>query len=305
MASWDQIRNDVRSFRASVQPTVTTIRDFSFDSHNDRIFFIANDLSKSSKSPMLFRVDLPKSYSDKASSSSTDSDLDSDLEDLSSDHHSTTGLDHEDHDMGLIPFDPATYQHFAIPSATPIQIITGGSGPRNPYAAAPDRNSFSSGSQPTASGNAATATNCGVPESGSSITDQILAAAPVLSWVPVLSEEWIKYSNSALGHSPTDRLSFYQFESHVNRLMFPYGSTIYTGSIQEVTQTIPVHHSIPFFFPILQCPPYYNCIMSHWIQKTRKNTNDNEFAPFSHDIGRQVRATGSTDSTPIFSLQSE
>ncbi|KAG0314709.1 dipeptidylpeptidase, partial [Linnemannia gamsii] len=233
MASWDQIRNDVRSFRASVQPTVTTIRDFSFDSHNDRIFFFANDLSKSSKSPMLFRVDLPKSYSDKASSPSTDSDVDSDLEDLSSDHHSTTGLDQEDDNMGLVPFDPATYQHFAIPSATPIQIITSGSGPRNPYAAASDRNSFASGSQPTASGNDASATNCGVPESGISVTDQILAAAPVLSWVPVLSDEWIKYSSSALGHSPTDRLSFYQFEPHVNRLMFPYGTVIYTGSIQE------------------------------------------------------------------------
>ncbi|KAF9147433.1 dipeptidylpeptidase [Linnemannia schmuckeri] len=235
MASWDQIRNDVRSFRASVQPTVTTIRDFSFDSNNDRIFFFANDLSKSSKSPMLFRVDLPKSYSDKetsSSSSSTDSDLDSDLEDLSSDQHSnSTGLDQEDHDMDLVPFDPATYQHFTIPSATPIQIITGGSGPRNLYAA-PDRNSFSSTSQPTAPENAASATG-GVPESGSSVTDQILAAAPVLPWVPVLSEEWIKYSNSALGHSPTDRLSFYQFEPQVNRLMFPYGAAIYTGSIQE------------------------------------------------------------------------
>ncbi|KAF9279227.1 dipeptidylpeptidase [Linnemannia elongata] len=244
MASWDQIRNDVRSFRASVQPTVTTIRDFSFDSLNDRIFFFANDLSKSSKSPMLFRVDLPKSYSDKDASSSTDSDLDSDLEDLSSDHHST-GPDQEDHDMGLVPFDPATYQHFAIPSATPIQIITGGGGPRNPYAA-PDRNSFSSASQPTASENVASATGGG-PESGSSITDQILAAAPVLPWVPVLSEEWIKYSNSTLGHSPTDRLSFYQFEQQVNRIMFPYGAAIYTGTIQEDGKFEPqaartVHH---------------------------------------------------------------
>ncbi|KAF9082101.1 dipeptidylpeptidase [Mortierella sp. AD031] len=235
MASWDQIRNDVRSFRASVQPTVTTIRDFTFDSHNDRIFFFANDLSKSSKSPMLFRVDLPKSYSDKEASSSTDSsDLDSDLEeDLSSDHH-YSGLDQEDHDMGLVPFDPSTYQHFAMPSATPIQIITGGGGgSRDPFAF-PDRNSFSSATQPAASatnGKSASAMG-GAPET-SSVTDQILAAAPVLPWVPVLSEEWIKHSHSVLGHSPTDRLSFYQFEPQVNRIMFPYGAAIYTGSVQE------------------------------------------------------------------------
>ncbi|KAG0372045.1 dipeptidylpeptidase [Mortierella sp. AD032] len=239
MASWDQIRNDVRSFRASVQPTVTTIRDFSFDSHNDRIFFFANDLSKSSKSPMLFRVDLPKPYSDKASTSSTDSDLDSDLDDFNSEHHHhhhnyhSAGLDQEDHDMGLIPFDPSTYQHFAIPSATPIQIITGGtSGPRVP--SAPDRNSFSSTPQPTASVYPGMGTSVagGMPES-SSVTDQILAAAPVLPWVPVLSEEWIKNSSSIFGHSPTDRLSFYQFEPQVNRLMFPYGAVIYTGNVQE------------------------------------------------------------------------
>ncbi|KAH7054083.1 hypothetical protein BKA57DRAFT_268833 [Linnemannia elongata] len=270
MASWDQIRNDVRSFRASVQPTVTTIRDFSFDSLNDRIFFFANDLSKSSKSPMLFRVDLPKSYSDKDASSSTDSDLDSDLEDLSSDHHSnSTGPDQEDHDMGLVPFDPATYQHFAIPSATPIQIITGGGGPRNPYAA-PDRNSFSSASQPTASENAASATGGG-PESGSSITDQILAAAPVLPWVPVLSEEWIKYSNSTLGHSPTDRLSFYQFEQQVNRIMFPYGAAIYTGTIQEVTQENTFPPSFPFFSGFRNVPRTIR-IMSHW-ESVRSSKN--------------------------------
>ncbi|KAF9907673.1 dipeptidylpeptidase [Linnemannia zychae] len=233
MASWDQIRNDVRSFRASVQPTVTTIRDFSFDSHNDRIYFFANDLSKSSKSPMLFRVDLPKSYSDKASSS-TDSDLDSDLDDLSSEHHPHSAeTDQEDHDMGLIPFDPSTYQHFAIPSVTPIQIITSGGDPRGSFAL-PNSNSFSSASRPTASLHLGMGTpmSGGVPES-SSVTGQILAAAPVLPWVPVLSEEWIKHSNSVLGHSPTDRLSFYQFEPQVNRLMFPYGTAIYTGSVQE------------------------------------------------------------------------
>ncbi|KAF9126930.1 dipeptidylpeptidase [Mortierella sp. 14UC] len=232
MASWDQIRNDVRSFRASVQPTVTTIRDFSFDSDNDRVYFFANDLSKSSKSPMLFRVDLPKSYSDKASSS-TDSDVDSDLDDLSSEHLHSAELDQEGQDMGLIPFDPSTYQHFAIPSVTPIQIIAGGGGPRDPFAL-PNRNIFSSASQTTASlhPGMSTPTSGGMPES-SSVTDQILAAAPVLPWVPVLSEEWIKHSNSVLGHSLADRLSFYQFEPQVNRLMFPYGAAIYTGSVQE------------------------------------------------------------------------
>ncbi|KAF9964065.1 hypothetical protein BGZ65_001279, partial [Modicella reniformis] len=63
MASWDQIRTEVRSFRASVQPAVTTLREFVFDSARDRIYFLANDLSRSSKSPMLFRVDLPQPYS--------------------------------------------------------------------------------------------------------------------------------------------------------------------------------------------------------------------------------------------------
>ncbi|KAG0257585.1 dipeptidylpeptidase [Mortierella polycephala] len=95
MASWDQIRNEVRSFRASVQPTVTTIRDFTFDSHRDRIYFLANDLSKSSKSPMLFRVDLPPNFS------TMGSDLDSGT-DTDTDQCDTNQEDREqDLDMGL------------------------------------------------------------------------------------------------------------------------------------------------------------------------------------------------------------
>ncbi|KAF9929115.1 dipeptidylpeptidase [Linnemannia zychae] len=230
MATWDQIRNEVRSFRASVQPTVTTIRDFSFDSYNDRIYFFANDLSKSSKSPMLFRVDLPKSYCDKTSIQ--DSDLDSDLEDVPSDRPSRLSQE-EDQDMGLVPFDPSTFQQFTIPSATPIQIMTGGSGPRNPYHQHEQIN-FESASQSIASESAGmrASANGSAPELNS-ITDQILAAAPVLPWVPVLSEEWLKHANATLGHSPNDRLSFYQFEPQVNRLMFPYGAAIYTGSVKE------------------------------------------------------------------------
>ncbi|KAF9274516.1 dipeptidylpeptidase, partial [Mortierella alpina] len=155
MATWDQIRSEVRSFRASVQPTVTTIRDFTFDSQRDRIYFLANDLSKSSKSPMLFRC-------------------------------------------------------IAGPSM-PIQILSGAR-------EAPCSDTYplpTAGEQPT------------------SVTDQILAAAPVLPWVPVLTEAWLKHSASVLGHSQGDRLSFYQFVPQVNRLLFPYGAVIYTGQVEE------------------------------------------------------------------------
>ncbi|KAF9950337.1 hypothetical protein BGZ72_007982, partial [Mortierella alpina] len=192
MATWDQIRSEVRSFRASVQPTVTTIRDFAFDSQRDRIYFLANDLSKSSKSPMLFRVDLPRPYSSDSTydSDASDQDQDQDQQD------ECIGEDGEDDDMGLVPFNPDTYQCIAGPSM-PIQILSGAR-------EAPCADTYP---LPTAG------------EQNTSVTDQILAAAPVLPWVPVLTEAWLKHSTSVLGHSQGDRLSFYQFVPQTNRLL--------------------------------------------------------------------------------------
>ncbi|KAG0201366.1 dipeptidylpeptidase [Mortierella sp. GBA30] len=212
--SWDQIRNEVRSFRASVQPAVTTIRDFVFDSQRDRVYFLANDLSKSSKSPMLFRVDLPQPYS----ALDFDPDLDSDSDSTSNSTSTSTSdrsvheqrLDEKDRDqdMGLVPFNPETYQCITGPS--PIQILPG------------QRESPCSDAYPSRT-----------RDHSASVTDQILAAAPVLPWVPVLTEAWLKHCSSVLGHSQGDRLSFYQFEPQCNRLLFPYGTVIYTGQVQE------------------------------------------------------------------------
>ncbi|KAF9193287.1 dipeptidylpeptidase [Haplosporangium sp. Z 767] len=209
MASWDQIRNEVRSFRASVQPTVTTIRDFTFDSHRDRIYFLANDLSKSSKSPMLFRVDLPPNFS------TMGSDLDSGT-DTDTDQCDTNQEDQEqDLDMGLVPFNPDTFQFIAGPSP-PIQITPG---TREPSCAQQLLYPSQTPEPPA------------TPET--SMTAQILAAAPVLTWTPVLTEPWLKHAHSSMGHSQGDRLSFYQFEPQGNLLLFPYGTAIYTGQVQE------------------------------------------------------------------------
>ncbi|KAF9313836.1 dipeptidylpeptidase [Podila horticola] len=234
MASWDQIRNEVRSFRASVQPTVTTIRDFVFDSRHDRVYFLANDLTKSSKAPMLFRVDLPKPYSE-------DRDQDQDLDQDMDDEHDHTLFERDmessssyedlssDQDMGLVPFHPDTYQfagppslHHTIPALIP--------GPRGSHSYHESNNTGSSFSFGKASSSSSPSgeTCPGTP----SLTDQILAAAPVLTWVPVLSEDWLKHAHATL-HSPSERLSSFQFEPQVNRLMFPYGAAIYIGNVQQ------------------------------------------------------------------------
>ncbi|KAG9326037.1 hypothetical protein KVV02_000748 [Mortierella alpina] len=210
MATWDQIRSEVRSFRASVQPTVTTIRDFAFDSQRDRIYFLANDLSKSSKSPMLFRVDLPRSYSSDSTYDSDGSDQDQDQDQDHGLQEDCNGEVTEDDDMGLVPFNPNTYQCIAGPSM-PIQILSGAR-----EALCSDTYPLPTAGEPTAS-----------------VTDQILAAAPVLPWEPVLTEAWLKHSTAVLGHSQSDRLSFYQFVPQVNRLLFPYGAVIYTAQVQE------------------------------------------------------------------------
>ncbi|KAF9114880.1 dipeptidylpeptidase [Mortierella sp. AM989] len=257
MATWDQIRSEVRSFRASVQPTITTIRDVTFDSDRDRIYFLANDLSRSSKSPMLFRVDIPHSYPSSTSNSLTSnstpssfssdrdtdsvSELDSDPEttrqqhssaqNISKHRHNTEYSDNDDdYDMDLVPFDPESYQNFASPAPPSIHIIPGPRGLAN----APISASASS----TAPTNSSSYTKryphqAYTIETSSSATDQILAAAPVLNWTPVLTEEWLKYCNTHLGHSQIDRLSHYQFEPQVNSLMFPYGAVIYTANVQE------------------------------------------------------------------------
>ncbi|KAF9207856.1 dipeptidylpeptidase [Podila verticillata] len=238
MASWDQIRNEVRSFRASVQPTVTTIRDFVFDSRHDRIYFLANDLSKSSKAPMLFRVDLPKPYSD----GDRDQDLDQDMDDehdhtlFERDMESSSSYEESsDQDMaGLVPFHPDTYQfagppslHHTIPALIP--------GPRGSHSYHQNNHKNSAGSSSFSFGKASSSPPSEGTSSGAtpSLTDQILAAAPVLTWVPVLSEDWLKHAHATLQHSPSERLSSFQFEPQVNRLMFPYGAAIYVGNVQE------------------------------------------------------------------------
>ncbi|CAO3571878.1 unnamed protein product [Mortierella alpina] len=151
---------------------------------------------------MLFRVDLPRPYS-------SDSTYDSDVSDQDP-HDECEGKDIEDDDMGLVPFNPNTYQCITGPSM-PIQILSGAR-------EAPCSDTYP---LPTAG------------EQTTSITDQILAAAPVLPWVPVLTEAWLKHSTSVLGHSQGDRLSFYQFVPQANRLLFPYGAVIFTGQVQE------------------------------------------------------------------------
>lgn len=131
--------------------------------------------------------------------------------------------------MDLVPFNPDSYQHFASPSS-PLQIIPNTresvtasasvSTPPSAYFASRNSDRYPHrvyASEPTASA-----------------TDHILAAAPVLDWTPVLTEEWLRHCCTNLGHSQGDRLSFYQFEPHVNRLLFPYGSIIYIGDVQEV-----------------------------------------------------------------------
>ncbi|KAG0296152.1 dipeptidylpeptidase [Dissophora globulifera] len=203
---------------------------------------------------MLFFVNLPRPYSapseaeDEYSDSCSDSDADSgagtdtdttadldpmvaQLQGFDARHrhplqhqhghghrqHGHQLLDQEDHDMDLVPFDPLSYQGFAAP-APAVHIIP----------SARTLPSASSRSIPSTTGQYPHPTG-----SSPSTIDQILAAAPVLDWTPVLSEEWIKHSNTHLGHAQTDRLSFYQFEPQVNRLMFPYGAVIYTGDVQE------------------------------------------------------------------------
>ncbi|KAF9422534.1 dipeptidylpeptidase [Podila epigama] len=319
MASWDQIRNEVRSFRASVQPTVTSIRDFVFDARRDRIYFLANDLSKSSKAPMLFRVDLPQSYSDPYSGHDSNSsrhlhppqggydddlyhdhDRDQDMdpadrttasfkfdrhytENGSSDEGSLSG----DQDMAsLVPFHPDTYQHFVqgppslhhtIPTlvpeprrspllhshlhnneaSLPVSItkstssasttttsFTSPAPPANVHPTATTTSSSSSCSSSSSfpkvgtgagvgAGARSRASQATAASDTPSLTDQILAAAPVLNWVPMLSEDWIKHTHATLQHLSTERLSSFQFEPSVNRLMFPFGTAIYIGNIQE------------------------------------------------------------------------
>ncbi|KAF9905525.1 dipeptidylpeptidase [Lobosporangium transversale] len=317
--SWDQIRNEVRSFRALVQPTVVTICDVVFDPTRDRIYFLASDLSRSFKSPMLFRVDLPPSYSTLSSYSpevgkteddmeshidtdtdtyiytdtetETDTAADSDTDintnnstiqvsiltgpeaaqhSHSSYRHISQSHDcrchdhqqcqcqsqpqsqsrprhtryrrrrrhgHNDHDMDLIPFNPDSYQGFASlappihifisPRTEPIQAAIGSSSTSTSCASSVGANGSANQRYPH---------NAYTPDvslEASTATDQILAAAPVLDWTPVLTEEWLKYASTCWGHSPCDRLSSFQFEPQVNRLMFSFGTVIYTGDVQE------------------------------------------------------------------------
>ncbi|KAI1292963.1 dipeptidylpeptidase [Mortierella claussenii] len=303
---WDHIRTEVRSFRASVQPTVTTIRDFCFDSSRDRIYFLANDLSRSSKSPMLFRVDLPRPFSSSSRSSSlssspssicssplssssalfaSDTEFDTDnTAPLNSEvaqhtnsstgqrrlswqrehrHHRHDHLRHhhrqeeedqetEDLEVEMVPFNPDSYQFFATP-APPIHIISSSKDPVGSVMSSLSFPSYHSQQQDpqhhrsfSASSSVHTADSryphnvytaeatSSSPTSASTLaTSQILAAAPVLDWIPILTEEWLRHSSIDLGHSQADRLSFYQFEPQKNRLMFPYGAVIYTANVLE------------------------------------------------------------------------
>jgi hypothetical protein len=150
-----------------------------------------------------------------------------------SNHHADTQYQHppqEDHDMDLVPFNPDSYQHFASP-ITPLHIIPN----------TRESISTSASSTPQSAFFATTANRYPhrvyTSEPSMSNIDQILAAAPVLDWIPVLTEEWLRHCSS-LGHGQSDRLSFYQFEPKVNRLLFPYGSVIYVGDVQEVTKKL-------------------------------------------------------------------
>ncbi|KAG0229424.1 dipeptidylpeptidase [Actinomortierella wolfii] len=311
MSSWDQIRSEVRSFRASVQPTVTTIRDFTFDSKRDRIYFLASDLAKSPKSPMLFYVDLPHEFtqSDNEAEQSNNApsgaavdddhlvemDTDSDTEhgnegttrlsdsDMTvvivtasggdtvpgtcrirakSDRHSPSSWqadgseeDDDDEDLGLVPFDPNTYQFVEL--AHQPRCLTGvvGSYPRESTTVPPPISSSSPSPPPppppsSSSSFSSNQMDQDIPPAIEALNDMaiedILRAAPVLEWVPVLSEEWIKEHHAAYMLSRSDLhrhsdgppriaagITQYQFEPLSNRLLFPYGDDIYLADIPE------------------------------------------------------------------------
>ncbi|KAF9431612.1 dipeptidylpeptidase [Entomortierella beljakovae] len=254
MTSWYQCRNEVRSLRSSLQPTIATIRDVTFDSDRDRIYFMSNDLTRSSKSPMLFRVDLPQSFSPSGSTSETIasttsipnnefvSDLNSNSEVTQDKHcsaqngniddlhkHSTNkSEEEEDHDMDLVPFHPDSYQNFISPASLSIQITSCSRESTNASISATPISTLSSNAYTNRYPHQAYTV-----ETSSSAMDQVLASAPVLDWTPVLSDEWLKYCNTHGGHTQSDRLSSYQYEPQENKLLFPYGAAIYTTDIQE------------------------------------------------------------------------
>ncbi|KAF9935889.1 dipeptidylpeptidase [Modicella reniformis] len=132
--------------------------------------------------------------------------------------------------MDLVPFNPDSYQNFASP-APRLQIIS------NVRESIDSSASASASSSPCSSDKYPHRIYTSEPSA--SVTDQILAAAPVLDWAPVLTEEWLRDCCINLGHSQSDRLSFYQFEPQTNRLLFPYGSIIYIGDVEEDGQVNP------------------------------------------------------------------
>ncbi|KAG0253667.1 dipeptidylpeptidase [Actinomortierella ambigua] len=338
MSTWDQIRSEVRSFRASIQPTVTTIRDFTFDSKRDRIYFLASDLAKSPKSPMLFYVDLPHVFAEsdhdaelgtRATADSTLEGDDVEMEDNSdsdeghmevdeeeeeegeedegehegdgdldariangdrmivpgirrigttrSNHrppppqraqqdgnnhnhnhnHSHNDNGNEDGDLDLVPFDPHTYPFVELthpPRSLPSVV---GSYPTDTIPA-PIPASKASGQmgkdQPSPTMHA----------TNDAAIEDILDAAPVLDWVPVLSEEWIKEHHAAYLLSRNDArhrqgdgnppprmaagISQYQFDPQQNRILFPYGDEIYLADIPESGKIHP-EPIVPRFYP--------------------------------------------------------
>ncbi|KAF9581448.1 dipeptidylpeptidase, partial [Lunasporangiospora selenospora] len=233
MATWDQIRHEVQSFRASIHVATTTVRDLTFDSAQDRIYFLANDLSKSSKSPMLFRVDLPEASSISSSSSFSRDVLDS--SDLNEGISNGLDVHSKDSSMVLVPFDSESHETLAQAQA---QAHEHGDGYRHGALVFPGPRHRSdplhslghcSGPEDSPSGTAVD----GSPEQFTSTTEGTLTAAPVLAWIPVLSEEWIRRSNASHLHYHCDRLTTYQLAPQTSRLMFSYGSVIYTGDILQ------------------------------------------------------------------------
>ncbi|KAF9973304.1 dipeptidylpeptidase [Actinomortierella ambigua] len=300
MSTWDQIRSEVRSFRASIQPTVTTIRDFTFDSRRDRIYFLASDLAKSSKSPMLFYVDLPHVFTEADDSAlvgtTTDNDdieIDASDEEEETEEETEDEEDEEDEDnkrsdgdltmvlvddggavvprarrirgrssrrpppkeqqndndndedLDLVPFDPNTYQFVELTHPPRFLPSVVGSYPREatpiPSTPPPPPKTYSQMDQDPPSAT--------IEATNDAVIDDILRAAPVLEWQPVLSEEWIKEHHAAYLLSRNDvhhrqgdsglpsriapGITQYQFEPQLNRLLFPYGDEIYLADIPE------------------------------------------------------------------------
>lgn len=64
--SWDQVRRQVRNVRAAIQAqaapsSLITIRDYHFDNARNRLFFLSNEISKTSSTIgqlRLYAVDL-------------------------------------------------------------------------------------------------------------------------------------------------------------------------------------------------------------------------------------------------------